>query len=152
MRSEHLQYWLAEATRNERPDTENWDWVVDILQTDFGGGTIPTDYNCQMMVIIPKGNGEFIGIRIIKLLCKSLPGVINLQIGVAVQFHDVMHVFREDWGTGTTSLESNLLHQIMTMREEILYEVLLNPLKAYDALVRERCMYILVVCGVGPRM
>ena len=36
MRSEHLQSWLAAVTREERPDTENWDRLVDILQTYFG--------------------------------------------------------------------------------------------------------------------
>ena len=100
MRSEHLQYWMSEATRDERPDTENWDWVVDILQTDFGGGRIPTECTCQIMVLIPKGDWGFRGISIIKVLCKALPGVINRRIGVAIQFHDVMHGFREDRGGG----------------------------------------------------
>ena len=152
MRSEHLQYWLAEATRDELQEMENWDWVVDILQTDFGGVIIPTECTCHMMVLIHKGNGEFICIGIIKLLCKAFSGVINQWIGVAVQFHDVMHGFLSDRGTGTASPESKLLHHMMEISEDVLYEVFLNPLKAYDALVREQCMDILVGYGVGPRM
>ena len=37
------------------------------------------------------------------------------------------------------------------MREEVLYEVFLDPQKAYDDLYWERCMEILVGYGIGPR-
>ena len=37
------------------------------------------------------------------------------------------------------------------MREEVLYEVFLDPQKAYDDLYWERCMEILVGYGIGPQ-
>ena len=37
------------------------------------------------------------------------------------------------------------------MMHEVLYEVLLNLWKFYDALYRERCMENLVGFGIGPR-
>ena len=40
----------------------------------------------------------------------------------------------------------------MKIREEVLYEVFLDLQKAYDAISREMCMYILVGYGVGSRM
>ena len=41
--------------------------------------------------------------------------------------------------------------QLTAMREEVLYEVLIDLKKAYVTLDQERRLYILVVYGVGPR-
>ena len=41
---------------------------------------------------------------------------------------------------------------MMEIREEVLYEVLLELRKAYDTLYRERCMEITMGCMVGPWM
>ena len=68
-----------------------------------------------------------------------------------VKFHDVLQGFRAGRGTGAASLEANILQQLILMREEILYEVLINLWKFYDDLYRERCMDILVGFGIGPR-
>ena len=61
MRTSHLQYWMAETTHEEWLDTENWDQVVGILQTNFCDGRLPTEWIWQTVVLISKGNGEFIG-------------------------------------------------------------------------------------------
>ena len=53
---------------------------------------------------------------------------------------------------GNTSLKAMLFQQKMRMREEVLYEVFINPQKVYDTLDREWCMYILVGYGVGSQM
>ena len=104
MQAEHLHSWLAAVTREERPDTSNWDQVVEILQTTFRYGRLPVECTWQTVVLIPKGNGEFRGIGLVEFLWKLLLGVINRQIGATVQFHDVFHGFWEDWGTGTAYL------------------------------------------------
>ena len=72
-------------------------------------------------------------------------------IGAAVKFHDVLQGFRAGWGTGASSLKAKMLQKIMLTREEVLYEVLLNLWKFYDALYRELCMDILVGFGIFPR-
>ena len=48
---------MVEATRGERPDTEKWDTVVDIIQSEFREGRIPVECAWQMVVLTPKGNG-----------------------------------------------------------------------------------------------
>ena len=60
--------------------------------------------------------------------------MINLWIGVVVQFHNVLHGFWGGWGTGTASLESKLFQQLMEMMDEVLYGVFLDLSKAYGAL------------------
>ena len=52
------------------------------------------------MLLIPKGNRDFIGIGIVEFLWKSLSGVINWHIRATVQFHDVLHVFWACRGIG----------------------------------------------------
>ena len=79
-----------------------------------------------------------------KVIRKAVAGVANFWIWAALDFHDTLHRFREVRGTGTTSLESKLLHQMIKMREEVLYEVFLNLQKVYNSLDRERCLKTLV--------
>ena len=76
-----------------------------------------------MVVLLPKGNGNFMGIILMEVLWNTMLGVINHHIGAAVQFHDKLHGFRVVRGTGTASLEAKLLQQLMEMREDILYKV-----------------------------
>ena len=52
-------------------------------------------------------------------------------------FQSTIHSFRPVKVTGTASLKVNLVLQLIAMREEVLYEVLLYLRKAYDALDRE---------------
>ena len=47
----------------------------------------------QVVVIIPKENGEFKGIGIVKVLWNVLLGIINFSISAMVQFHDTMNGF-----------------------------------------------------------
>ena len=51
----------------------------------------------------------------------------------------------------TASLKSKFLQNMMTMREEFLYELFLDLRNSYDALEREWCMEIIVGYGVGPQ-
>ena len=55
-------------------------------------------------------------------------------------------------GTGGATLEANLLQQLTDMRAAVLHAIFLDLQKEYDALDRDRCIYILTVYGVGPRM
>ena len=74
---------------------------------------------------------------------------MNRRLIVVIQFHDTLHVFRAGRGTGTASLESNMLQQLMEMREEGIYEIFLDLNKSFDALDRGLCLNILEANGVG---
>ena len=87
-----------------------------------------------------------------EVLWKAFFGVINFWIGAAVQFNNVLHGFREGQGMVTASLEAKLLQKLTTMKEKVVYEVFLKICKAYDALDRDRCLYILMGYGVSPQI
>ena len=50
----------------------------------------------------------------------------------------------------TASLEVKLLQQLMDLRVEVLYEILLYLHKAYDTLECDRCLNFLEAYGVVP--
>ena len=79
-------------------------------------------------------------------------GVLNWRIGAAVQFNSVLHGLWAGQGTGTTSIEANLLRQLTAMGEEVIYKVFLDLRKAYDKFDWDICMEILVGYDVGPWM
>ena len=77
--------------------------------------------------------------------------MVNFRIGAAVNFHNTLHKFRAGRGIGTALLEINMIQQMTTMREDILYEVFLDLQKSYDALEWDRYMEILVGYEIRPR-
>ena len=104
------------------------------------------------MVIITKGGGTYFrGIGLVEILWKLVSGIIDLRISSSIQFHDALHGFCAGRGTGTATLEANLLQQLIDMRDTVLHSICLNLRKAYDALDSNLCMDILTGYGVGPR-
>ena len=66
-----------------------------------------------------------------EVIWKADPRMINQRIIMETRYHKVHHVFRVGRGTDTTSLEANLFKHLMSMREEVLYYVFLNPSEVY---------------------
>ena len=54
-------------------------------------------------------------------------------------------------GTGTVTLEAKLLQQLAALREKVLYVILLDLHKPYDALDSSMCLEILEVYSMGPQ-
>ena len=103
------------------------------------------------MVLIPKGKGDYRGIGLVAVLWKVVEVILNRRLTSSITFHDVLHGFRADRGTGTATLEAKLLQQLAAMREEVLYVIFLDLTKAYDALDRSRCLGILEGIRRRPR-
>ena len=106
---------------------------------------------CQTVVMTPKGGGtDFRGIGLVEVLWKAISGIINRQIPSSIQFHDSLHGFYTGRGTGTSTLEAKLLQKIIVMRDAVLHSIFPDLRKAYDALDRDRCLYILAGYGMDP--
>ena len=67
-----------------------------------------------------------------------------------IEYHDIIRIFRAGKGTGITPLEAKLIQKVPEMTKEVLYKVLLNIMKVYDALDCDRFLEILVTHRVGP--
>ena len=77
--------------------------------------------------------------------------LLNYRLMEEITFDDVLHGFQVSRGMGTPAFEANLLQQLTAMRDAVLFKVLLDIHKAYDALYRERCLVIIATYRVGPR-
>ena len=168
MRSEDLKGWVAAARRGEKEreaatkdgggeirkddkaGAENWARVVDLVQTAFREGDLAEESTWQVLVLIPKGKGNYRGIGLVEVMWKVVAVILNRRFTSSITFHDVLHGFRAGRGTGTSTLEAKLIQQFAAMREEVLYMIFLDLTKAYDALDESRCLEILEGYGVYP--
>ena len=70
-------------------------------------------------------------------------GDFNFRLTASITFHDFLHGFRAGCGTGTATVEDKLLQQLAALREGVMYVILLDLHKSYDALDRYRILKIL---------
>ena len=80
-----------------------------------------------------------------------MAAILNRRLTASITFHDFLHGFQAGRGTGTATLNVKLLQHLVALREEFLYVIFLDLHKAYNALDRSRCLYILEGYGMGPR-
>ena len=63
----------------------------------------------QVLVLIPKGKGEYRGTDLVELVWKVVAVVLNLHLTASITYHNFLNGFQEGRGTGTATLEAKLL-------------------------------------------
>ena len=124
--------------------------MVELIQTAFRKGELAEETTWQAVVLIPKGEKDYRGIGLVEVMWKVVAVILNRRFTSSVTYHDTLLGFRAGRGTGTATLEAKLLQQLAAMREEVLYVILLDLTKAYNALDRSRCLEILEGYVAGP--
>ena len=76
VRAEHLKEWVEEAYRDVDPYQENWDRVVDLIQTCFRERQVPTQLSWSTVALLPKGNGDYRGIGLLEISWKVIESII----------------------------------------------------------------------------
>ena len=74
---------------------------------------------------------------------KAVTFIINFCLITYINFHGVLHNFWASRGTGNTSFEAKLIHDFISLRLEVLYEIFMDLQKVYEALDKDICMDIL---------
>ena len=82
----------------------------------------------------------FWGIGLVKVLWKTMSGIINHRLKLVIVYHDTLRGFRSGRVTGTASFKAKLLQQLAAIREEFLYEIFIDLHKSYNALDQEICV------------
>ena len=95
-----------------------------------------------MAVLITKAERDYHGIDLAEVVWKLGMVILNFCLTTSIDFHDVFHGFWAGRGIGSTSLEAKLIHQLMAMRLEGLYEIFMDLYKSYEALYMGRCLEI----------
>ena len=163
MKAEHIKVWLDEIQRKEKAARENpgrvadpgaghkWKIFVELIQAIWDWGEIPEQMSWMIIVLLPKGGGDFRGIGLLDPFWKVVVKVMVCRLG-SIEFHPCLHGGLPKRGTGTATIEAKLAQQLAWMEQEPLYQVFVDLRKAYDHLDRQRCLAIMTGYGVGPKL
>jgi hypothetical protein len=84
MRAEHVKKWLHDVRREEDPEgqrAENagdrWRLFVWLVQAEWTHGEIPRQLLWIIVVLIPKGGGDYRGIRLLEPIWECIERVID---------------------------------------------------------------------------
>ena len=128
-------------TREEECTDNTWrKKAIEIFQAALCNNKLAYEATWQGIVMLPKGVGELCGIVLVEVLWNKIATIKENWLGNAVDFHDVLHNFQDNQVTGTSSLEENTLHQLATIKGEVLYKIFLDLHKAYYAMNWEQSL------------
>jgi hypothetical protein len=159
MRTEDVKQLLHGITLEEDPEKgldnvregDNWCLLVGLIQAIWMQGEIPQQLTWVIVVLPPKGGGDYRGIGLLELLWKVVKQIIDQGLN-ALPLHEVLHGCRNGRGMGMAILEAKLAQQLAHLEQEPFYGVFLDLKKAFNAMDRERCLLILEGYGAGPNM
>ena len=116
-----------------------------LIKSAFGEGHLSEESTWQGVVLTHKVGGDYRGIGpgLVEVMWKLVAVILNHQFKASITSHNIFHGFRAGRGTGTATLEAKLLLQLASTREDVLYVIFMDLQKAYGALDREICLYIL---------
>ena len=111
IRRYNLKDWLSKDEDMEG-DIYNWNKLVGIIQRAFVTGQLPKSTVRQLLVLFPKGVGDYIGIGLLEVVWKQIAVIINARIKATINFHDTLHSFQYRSSTGTSTIGGKLFQQM----------------------------------------
>lgn len=117
MRAEDIRGWLRgiEEEEDQKRGTEGagnkWRLFVKLIQSIWRTGSIPRQMMWVIVVLIPKGGGDYRGIGLLEPLWKVIEKIMDSRLNV-IEFHDCLHGFVKKRGCGTAGLEAKLAQQL----------------------------------------
>ena len=147
MKTKHLKEWLVDVKREEAEEGvegigDRWRMFVQLLQAVWESGTIPTQMTWMIIILLPKGGGNYHGIGLLDPIWKVIEKVMVARLSV-IKLHDCLHGGLPCRGTGMAIMEIKVQQQLAWVDQEPLYLIYLDLRKAYDPLDWGRCLEIL---------
>ncbi len=117
----HLKGWYRVATKMQaKPcrqmmvgQMDEWVDLCQLVQAVWTTGTIPHQLLWIIVVLIPKGGGDFCGIGLLELIWKVLERIIDLWLAL-IPFMGVVQ-------TGTVVIEAKLAQQLAYLELQPFY-------------------------------
>ncbi len=156
---EHNKAWPRGAKKEEDPETAashvgagmTWHEFVCLCTSIWNTGTILQQMCWVITVLIPKGGGDYRGIRLLKPIWKVLETVMDLRLE-AIVLQDSLHGCLALRGTGTKIIEAKLAQQLAHLEQTPFFGVFIELRKLFDAMDRGRCLEILALHRVDLKM
>ena len=144
MLAEHMKEWLQGIQREEGPKQcignreagDAWCLHIQLVNAVWETGTIPQQLGCIIVVLIPKGGGNYRGIGLLEPIWKIVEQVSDKRLN-AIKLHESLHGCRNGRGTRTAIIEAKLAQQLAHLEQHPFFGIFLNLNKAFDAMDRE---------------
>jgi hypothetical protein len=121
------------------------------VQAAWTHSIIPCQLLWIIVVLIPKGGGDYRGIGLLEPILKCIERVIDHCLD-AINLHDSLHGCHHNRGAGTAIIEAKLAQQLSYLELQPFYGVFLDLRKAFNAMDWERCILVLEGYDAGPWM
>jgi hypothetical protein len=159
MRAEDVNHWLHGMRLKEDPEFgtgnenagDNWCLFLKLSQAFWDHGNIPPQLLWVIVVLIPKGGGNYQGIGLLEPMWKVCEQVMDTQLN-RIPLQKSLHGCCNGHGIGTAVMKAKLAQQLAHLEQVPFYRVFLDLKKAFNSMDRERCLLILGGYGVGQKM
>jgi len=90
----HLKEWLAEAEKEEEPDSTKWDHLVTLIQHVYETRVLLATLPWAIVVHLPKASSGYRGIGLLEVIWKVTSSIIDARMKASITFHDALHGFQ----------------------------------------------------------
>jgi hypothetical protein len=112
---------------NNVGEGETWCLLVSLIQAIWTQGKILQQLTWVIVVLLPKGGGDYRGIGLLEPLWKVVERIMDRGLNT-LPLHEVLHGCRNRHVTGTAILEAELAQQLAHLEQEPFYGVFLMTL------------------------
>ncbi len=127
MKAEHIKEWLGDMRCKEAEDGvegigDCWQSFVALLQAVWERGSIPTQMTWMIIVLLPKGGGDYRGIGLLNPIWKVVEKVMVARLSV-IELHNCLHGGLLHRGTETAIMEVKMQQQLAWVDQVPLYQI-----------------------------
>jgi hypothetical protein len=145
MRTEDVKHWLHGIRRKKDSKTgmgnetvgDYWRMFLTLVQAVWDHDNIPPQLLWVIVVLIPKGGGNYQGIGLLEPMWKVCKQVMDTRLN-GIPLHKSLHGCHNGRGTGTAVMEAKLAQQLAHLEQVPFYGIFLDLKKGFDSMDHER--------------